>query len=39
MRVPAAPVEALQLVIQHGANVDATDQTGRTPLLLCLNEH
>jgi ankyrin repeat protein len=39
MRAPTAPIEAVQLVIQHDADINATDQTGRTPLLLCLNEH
>jgi uncharacterized protein len=39
LRAPAAPVAALQLVIQRGANVNALDVTRRTPLMMCLNEH
>jgi ankyrin repeat protein len=36
---PAAPVEAVQLVIQQGANLSATDRLGRAPLMMCLNEN
>jgi uncharacterized protein len=39
LRAPAAPVEAFQLVIQQGADTNPTDTSGRTPLMVCLNEH
>ena len=39
LQKPVAPVAALQLLMQHGANINATDRLGRTPLMMCLNEH